>query len=91
MTRFSFPCHGMTAFRNCLLALFLLAALAFAGEAPGSARYADIDAQYEGSYWLISEPGELTVRKGWFDEPQEIIVTYKMPSPDIRAVGKMEF
>ncbi|MDR0737435.1 MAG: hypothetical protein LBF51_11530 [Zoogloeaceae bacterium] len=57
----------------------------------GSARHADINAQYEGSYWLISEPGELTVRKGWLDEPQEIIVACRMPASDIRAVGEMRF
>jgi hypothetical protein len=55
----------------------------------GIERYAGIDARYEGAYWLISEPGELTVRKGWLDSPQEIIVTYRIPHT--RAIGKMEF
>jgi hypothetical protein len=43
---------------------------------------------YAGIYWLISEPGELTVRKGWLDHPQKIITTYKMPAPHIRAIAR---
>ncbi|MDR3299516.1 MAG: hypothetical protein LBU43_05825 [Candidatus Accumulibacter sp.] len=53
-------------------------------------RYAGIDKRNAGIYWLISEPGELTVRKGWLDVPQKIIATYRMPSPGIRAVTKEE-
>ncbi|MDR3299513.1 MAG: hypothetical protein LBU43_05810 [Candidatus Accumulibacter sp.] len=43
---------------------------------------------YAGMYWLISEFGELTVREGWFNHPQKIIATYRMPSPGIRATTK---
>jgi hypothetical protein len=50
---------------------------------------------YAGIYWLISEPGELTVRKGELtvrkgelNHPQKIITTYKMPEPHIRAITR---
>jgi hypothetical protein len=48
------------------------------------------DEPHAGIYWLISEPGELTVRKGWETQPQKIVLTYRMPTPNLRAIAKEE-
>ena len=46
------------------------------------------DAQNRGEYWLISEPGIVSVRRGPVDSKQIIVQEHRLRDPHMRAVIK---
>ena len=46
------------------------------------------DTAGQGEYWLISEPGEVSVRRGPIGSNQEVVLTHRLKDASARVVGK---
>lgn len=46
------------------------------------------DQNNAGQYWLISEPGEISVRKGALSGRQTTVAIHKLPTANLRATSK---
>lgn len=58
------------------------------GSALGGGTQRELEAAMcDGEYWLISEPGEVTVRKGDISAAQEIVLRYELPDKSMRATS----